>query len=101
AHGRLRALAALAVSASVRLLAGASLAARLAVRIPPNPSRSGLGYDPSPSEERCESGRIGFPAKEVRGFPSVGSNPTLSARWFSPCEVRCGPRVLRCEIVVC
>ena len=41
------------------------------VRIPPSPPKI---------MERCWSGLSGTPGERVSGFPTVGSNPTLSAK---------------------
>ncbi len=32
----------------------------------------------APRRERCQSGRMGRSRKPLRGFPSEGSNPSLS-----------------------
>ncbi len=42
-----------------------------------NPTLSALRLTRS-RRERCESGRIGLPAKELYPWGTVGSNPTLS-----------------------
>jgi hypothetical protein len=38
-----------------------------------------VGSNPTLSAERCWSGLTGTPGERVSGFPTVGSNPTLSA----------------------
>ena len=38
-----------------------------------------VGSNPTLSVERCWSGLTGTPGERVSGFPTVGSNPTLSA----------------------
>ena len=44
-----------------------------------------VGSNPTLSVERCWSGLTGTPGERVSGFPTVGSNPTLSASLRQGC----------------
>ena len=74
----------LGIRRGVRVVYGAALEKRS----PVIPERGFESHPLRHPTERCWSGLSGAPGERVSGFPTVGSNPTLSAIYLktpSPC----------------